>query len=161
MGKLTTEVFNPSCCEGGAYSSDMSAQSCGCDKGANWVCERHRTIEWYDVNDPTKRGTIELKDEGKMKVKEWEQFIRDKGKMPLDKGPYSFMGLAGETGEVMEWYKKTNLRSDPTTLTEDDLLKELGDVLHYVTRIGIAYGWGLKDLMKANKAKLDKRYGRA
>lgn len=38
--------FGPSCCEGGACNSnDMSAQSCGCDKGANWICERHRVSE--------------------------------------------------------------------------------------------------------------------
>ena len=94
-----------------------------------------------------------------MKVKDFENFISTKSKLPVDKGPYSFIGLAGEVGEIMEWYKKTNLRTTPTTLTEEDLLQELGDVLHYVTRIGLAYGWGLKHIMKANKSKLDKRYG--
>lgn len=41
MGKLTTEVFNESCCDGGAQYNSMSAQSCGCDPGSNWTCERH------------------------------------------------------------------------------------------------------------------------
>jgi len=45
MGKLTTEVFNESCCDGGeCRPQDLSAQSCGCDKGANWVCAEHRQI---------------------------------------------------------------------------------------------------------------------
>jgi hypothetical protein len=42
MGKLTEEIFNESCCDGGACNTSMSAQSCGCDRGANWMCERHK-----------------------------------------------------------------------------------------------------------------------
>jgi hypothetical protein len=46
MGKLTTETFNESCCDGGETTlSDMSCRSCGCDPGLKpkpWVCERHR-----------------------------------------------------------------------------------------------------------------------
>lgn len=35
--------FGESCCDGGECSvNDMSAQSCGCDKGANWVCVYHK-----------------------------------------------------------------------------------------------------------------------
>lgn len=35
--------FGESCCDGGECStSHESAQSCGCDKGANWVCQRHQ-----------------------------------------------------------------------------------------------------------------------
>jgi hypothetical protein len=44
MGRLTEVVFNESCCDGGACSSDMSCQPCGCDKGCKggpYVCERH------------------------------------------------------------------------------------------------------------------------
>lgn len=39
MGKLTPEVFNPSCCDGGAAAANqMSARLCGCDPGENWIC---------------------------------------------------------------------------------------------------------------------------
>jgi NTP pyrophosphatase (non-canonical NTP hydrolase) len=94
-----------------------------------------------------------------MKLKEYEAFVRGSAKDPIDKSPYSFIGLAGETGEVMEWYKKVVMRSKRSTvLTEEDLLLELGDVLHYVTRIASAWGWTLKDCMAANKAKLEDRY---
>lgn len=34
--------FDPSCCEGGSGNNDQSCQPCGCDKGANWTCERHQ-----------------------------------------------------------------------------------------------------------------------
>ena len=35
--------FGESCCDGGECSTIReSCQPCGCDKGANWTCERHR-----------------------------------------------------------------------------------------------------------------------
>lgn len=43
MGRLTDEPFSPSCCDGGATSNAMSAQVCGCDPGANWMCKVHKT----------------------------------------------------------------------------------------------------------------------
>lgn len=45
MGKLTQEVFNESCCDGGAGLDDSSCQPCGCDKGAGWRCEQHRPAD--------------------------------------------------------------------------------------------------------------------
>ena len=46
MGKLTFEVFTESCCDGDSSSpNDMSARSCGCDPGANWLCTRHQVEE--------------------------------------------------------------------------------------------------------------------
>lgn len=41
MGKLTDEVFNESCCDGGATCNATSAQPCGCDEGAGWTCKQH------------------------------------------------------------------------------------------------------------------------
>jgi hypothetical protein len=44
VGKLTSEVFAESCCDGGACSTEYeSARPCGCDPGAKWVCEQHRS----------------------------------------------------------------------------------------------------------------------
>jgi len=38
--------FGPSCCDGGECTpQDKSAQPCGCDKGANWMCERHKLLK--------------------------------------------------------------------------------------------------------------------
>lgn len=42
MGKLTEQVFNESCCDGGGESGYESCRPCGCDPGANWVCQRHQ-----------------------------------------------------------------------------------------------------------------------
>lgn len=43
MGKLTKEIFNESCCDGGeCATTHQSARPCGCDPGANWVCLIHQ-----------------------------------------------------------------------------------------------------------------------
>ena len=34
--------FGESCCDGGSCNEKLSAQPCGCDPGAKWVCERHQ-----------------------------------------------------------------------------------------------------------------------
>jgi hypothetical protein len=41
LGRLTEQVFNESCCDGGVSSPHKSAQPCGCDEGARWTCARH------------------------------------------------------------------------------------------------------------------------
>lgn len=40
MGKLTPEIFNESCCDGGECNKN-SAMPCGCDPGAKHVCAQH------------------------------------------------------------------------------------------------------------------------
>ena len=49
MGKLTSDVFNESCCDGGVGNEHESARPCGCDPGckttqwpAGRPCERHQ-----------------------------------------------------------------------------------------------------------------------
>ncbi len=64
------------------------------------------------------------------------------------------LGLAGETGEVMEHLKK-HYRDGK--VPGNELRLELGDVLHYLTVIAHSYGWSLSDIMEANIEKLEKR----
>jgi len=70
--------------------------------------------------------------------------------------PGFVMGLAGESGEVADIFKKHLFHGH--ALDNDKLLLELGDVLWYVTAIGATYGFHLEDIMKANIKKLQKRY---
>lgn len=91
-----------------------------------------------------------------MKIKKFEEFVATNAKMRLDNLEYSVIGLCGEAGEVAEWYKKAVLRGN-SKYTEDMLLSELGDVIHYVSRIGQAHGWTLKDIMSNNIDKLMER----
>lgn len=63
-------------------------------------------------------------------------------------------GLGGETGEVLEKLKKS-VRDD--VLDREALLKELGDVLYYLTVIARMHGYHLEDVIQGNVDKLTKR----
>ena len=74
---------------------------------------------------------------------------------------YCVIALNGESGEVAEWYKKCVLRGNPEGKhSDEDLKKELGDVLFYLQRICNLKGWTLEDIMERNRQKLDKRVER-
>lgn len=88
-----------------------------------------------------------------MKIKEFEKFVEGRAKIPLDNLEYSFIGLGGEVGECLEWFKKSHYRKDSKFDTHD-LMNELGDVLHYVQRIALEKGFTIKDCMEANIHKL-------
>lgn len=93
-----------------------------------------------------------------MKLRDYEDWVDEQARYPLKDINYSFVGLAGECGEALEWHKKRNLRDvRGNNLTEDDLKSELGDVLHYLVRISRFYGWSVKDLIKNNVEKIEAR----
>lgn len=68
-------------------------------------------------------------------------------------------GLAGEVGEVSEILKK---HQRDGVLDDIKLAMEMGDVLHYLTKIAQTYGFSLEDIMAINKLKLESRaqYGK-
>lgn len=71
---------------------------------------------------------------------------------------YCIIAINGEAGEVAEWYKKHELRGNPTgELTEEDLKLELGDLLFYIARLASLKGWSLNDIMDANVEKIEAR----
>jgi NTP pyrophosphatase (non-canonical NTP hydrolase) len=72
------------------------------------------------------------------------------------------MGLSGESGEVIEKFKKA-MRDRGGELTEDDrqsLKKELGDVLWYLSELSRKIGFSLEDIAKFNIEKLASRLER-
>ena len=88
---------------------------------------------------------------------EFEQHVQKHALADLDLN-YAIIGICGEAGECAEWHKKYNLRKNRAgTCAPDDLKKELGDVLFYLTRAAILSGWTLSDIMEHNKQKLDDR----
>lgn len=97
-----------------------------------------------------------LKEEIGMKVKDYEAYVAEHSKPEVDLN-YVVIALNEEAGEVAGWYKKAVLRGNKIGLTDDDLKKEFGDLLFYLTRGAAIKGWSLKDLMDANVAKLDER----
>ena len=69
---------------------------------------------------------------------------------------YPALGLAGETGEVMEKVQR-GLELDGSTLDENtrlSIMKDLGDVLWYLTALGNEMGITLKDIARHNIEKL-------
>lgn len=66
------------------------------------------------------------------------------------------IGLAGETGEVMEHIKKGICHQHG--ITPDVISKELGDVLWYAAGLCTLIGLNLEEVMQQNIDKLMKRY---
>lgn len=67
------------------------------------------------------------------------------------------VGLGGEAGEVQELLKK-HVRDGREI--ETDLRLELGDVLHYLTRIASQFGMTLDEIMLANRNKIEARHAK-
>lgn len=72
------------------------------------------------------------------------------------------LGLAGESGEVLEKFKKI-LRDKAGAMTEDDkkeIVKELGDILWYVNAVAHLLDSSLEEVARANNEKLASRQQR-
>ena len=67
------------------------------------------------------------------------------------------LGLAGEAGEVAEKVKKLYRDSQ---FSKEDVIKELGDVLFYVTALANHLGSDLQSVANANIKKLHDRKDR-
>lgn len=92
-----------------------------------------------------------------MTTAEYEAYVESRCKGYCDLN-YCIIALNGEAGEVAEWYKKFVLRGNVVgNLRMEDLKKELGDVLFYLTRLAALNEWTLDQIMDTNKAKLDDR----
>lgn len=75
---------------------------------------------------------------------------------------YPTLGLAGEAGEVAEKIKKV-LRDNNGVIDDarrDDIKKELGDVLWYVSQIASELGLSLDEIADLNIEKLYSRLER-
>jgi NTP pyrophosphatase (non-canonical NTP hydrolase) len=75
---------------------------------------------------------------------------------------YPVLGIAGEAGEVAEKVKKL-IRDSNGVANEEwkkELMKELGDVLWYVTAIAYELGYSLENVAEFNVAKLSSRRDR-
>lgn len=68
------------------------------------------------------------------------------------------LGLVGEAGEVAEKIKK--LIRDSNRFHNEEIMKELGDVVFYATALANIYGRGLQEVLQLNIEKLDDRQKR-
>lgn len=66
------------------------------------------------------------------------------------------IGLSGEVGEINDQIKKFLFHNH--FLSKDEIAKECGDVLWYLTALCNALGVPLQDVIEGNVAKLRRRY---
>lgn len=82
-----------------------------------------------------------------------EEVLRTAGSSDLAMGA---LGLAGETGELVDIIKKHLYHGK--ALDRTDLVKELGDIRWYLEYLMIATGVTMEEVEATNVAKLRKRY---
>lgn len=75
---------------------------------------------------------------------------------PLSKLTLGALGLAGETGEVVDLIKKHVFQGH--AIDQEQLRDELGDVLWYFMLICHTVGCSLEEVMICNVEKLQRRY---
>ena len=68
----------------------------------------------------------------------------------------SVMGMAGESGEVVDLYKKVLFHGHE--INYEVLIEETGDVLWYVAAMALALNISFEEIAKRNIEKLKKRY---
>ena len=66
------------------------------------------------------------------------------------------MGLAGESGEVVDYIKKCMYHNHK--LYKQDIIKELGDVMWYLTNIATFFNIPMDIILNENIKKLEERY---
>ncbi|MFH0711275.1 MAG: nucleoside triphosphate pyrophosphohydrolase family protein [Candidatus Aenigmatarchaeota archaeon] len=75
---------------------------------------------------------------------------------------YPTLGLAGETGEIVEKVKKLirDKNSKPDGQFKEEIKRELGDLLWYMARVSSEFGISLSDVAATNINKLESRKSR-
>ena len=93
-------------------------------------------------------------------IGKYESLVEKTSIFPEDRGlEYLSLGLTSEAGEVAAIIKR--IIRDSEKLNRNDLIKELGDCLWYITNIANKYcGVSLGHVMHMNMEKLKSRYDR-
>jgi NTP pyrophosphatase (non-canonical NTP hydrolase) len=119
-----------------------------------------RTVGWGKV--PQKYTKMEQK----MTFDEYQEFAKTTAIYSDNaKVVYPTLGLSGEAGEVAEKVKK-NIRKSKFGSFEfygnelDDIAKEIGDVLWYLSALSSDIGYSLEDIAQMNMKKLKSRQER-
>ncbi len=88
-------------------------------------------------------------------TREYQLFVISKlSRLSLDQPELTgILGLAGETGELADAYKKYMFQGHDL-----DLVEEMGDVLFYYFVLLWCQGLSFEDVMKYNMEKLQERY---
>lgn len=87
---------------------------------------------------------------------DWAGRTANKNLNAVDTMAQDALGIAGEAGECADLVKKHLFHKHP--LDKDKLVKELGDVLWYVSQLAADIGVTLDEVAEKNIAKLKARY---
>lgn len=68
---------------------------------------------------------------------------------------HALHGMVGEIGEIHSLYQKVYQGHE---MDEEHLMKEVGDLLWFVSELATVKGWTLKEVMSLNIEKLRRRY---
>lgn len=126
---------------------------------AGWWCSREEGHEGPCPTRPTgvMNDHMSIEEFARYTVFNWSSGKSEKGNFvgnPLRSLFIMATGIAGEAGEVSEILKKHVRDGD---LSRDALKKELGDVLHYLVRIGMEFGITPTEIMLDNVEKIASR----
>lgn len=107
------------------------------------------------------KAIVTLDTEDKMTLDEYKELARRTWTRSTPWGQeemilLSAMGLAGEGGEVVDYYKKVLFHGHE--LDQDKLIDEAGDCLWYVAAMALALDVSLEEIAERNIEKLRKRY---
>lgn len=98
-----------------------------------------------------------------MRLNEYQEKAAKTAMYPKEAGiAYVTMGLAGEAGEISNKVKKIYRDNGGvlTVATQEQLAKEVGDVLWYVAMMAKEFGYTLEEVAQMNIDKLESRYNR-
>ena len=99
-----------------------------------------------------------------MNFDEYQTQARMTKKQPRAEGTgalVSFLGLAGETGELLNEYKKYLRDGSAHERFEHRLREEMGDLLWYLADAASEFNIGLSEVASANLAKVREPLGRS
>lgn len=91
-----------------------------------------------------------------MTIQQYQEFAKENWQPGNDEITFA-LGLAGETGEVLDIIKKA--RRDQKPIDRQHLAEELGDVCWYIANLCTAYNLPLEGILAKNVRKLNTRYG--
>lgn len=93
-----------------------------------------------------------------MQIKEYQFKIqRTRNKTDYEIANYS-MGLAGETGELVDMIKKSTFHGHE--LNMDNVVKEMGDIAWYLCNLANILNIDMELVLDKNIEKLEKRYSK-
>lgn len=94
-----------------------------------------------------------------MEFEEFQSWSRTTAVYPKDEAiEYTYMGLVSEVGELGGIFKR--IIRDETYPDRETLIKEIGDVLWYLTRLTDECSISLEEVAEANRVKLEDRRSR-